>query len=106
LLHSFVHTAVSATYCVKGDNVNAIERMCDIWQTVFEVENVPADADFFQLGGDSLKATVLMLYVEESFGLIVDPVEVFETPALSEFTDKIIQIRNLEPGPAPQEQIL
>ena len=68
-----------------------IERMTAIWRELLAREDIDADSDFFVLGGDSLAATVLMVYVEEAFGVVFDPVEIFETPALSVFAEKVSQ---------------
>lgn len=43
-------------------------RLAAIWSDVLEFPNLPADADFFDLGGDSLAAVTLFLRIAEEFG--------------------------------------
>jgi acyl carrier protein len=59
--------------------------MAEVWKRILKVEAVGPEDNFFKLGGDSLMAAELMAYVEETFGLQVDPVELFENPTLSNF---------------------
>ena len=40
-----------------------------IWSDVLEFPNLPPDADFFDLGGDSLAAVTLFLRIAEEFGV-------------------------------------
>ncbi|HEV7690375.1 MAG TPA: acyl carrier protein [Hyphomonadaceae bacterium] len=44
--------------------------------------SVKPDDDFFELGGDSLSATELMIAIHGRFGVVMDPVEVFEQPKI------------------------
>lgn len=60
-----------------------------IWRELFPDAVVEPSSDFFRLGGDSLSASVLIVHVEEVFGLQLDPIEVFERPTLADFTDFI-----------------
>ena len=39
-------------------------RLAAIWNEVLEFPNIPADANFFDLGGDSLAAVTLFLRIE------------------------------------------
>jgi acyl carrier protein len=72
-----------------GALMEAVEKMMAIWKKLFALDEMGADADFFSLGGDSMAATALMLYVEDAFGILLDPMEVFETPGLEEFALKV-----------------
>ena len=67
-------------------------NMHALWKTVLEVEDVAPDDNFFALGGDSLKAMALMVHIEESFSMSLDPVEIFETPVFSDFTRLVAEM--------------
>jgi acyl carrier protein len=50
---------------------------------------VAPDDDFFDLGGDSLSATELMVAIEARYRIVVDPVEIFEEPKIRQFAHGI-----------------
>ncbi|MDO8345040.1 MAG: condensation domain-containing protein, partial [Cellvibrio sp.] len=43
------------------------QRLCDIWQQLFELKQVSALANFFELGGHSLLLIMLQARIQESF---------------------------------------
>jgi acyl carrier protein len=53
---------------------------------ILNVAEVTTTDDFFALGGDSLAAVSLMVAIEDKFGIVLDPVELFERPRLDEFS--------------------
>jgi acyl carrier protein len=53
-----------------------------IWARVLDIAAVPADADFFNLGGDSLRLLDMLLAVEARFGVAIDPAAFVERPTL------------------------
>ena len=60
-----------------------------IWRDLF-AGDIGTEDDFFKLGGDSVLATILMVHIEERFGVILDPIEIFQTPLLSEFAGVVV----------------
>ena len=60
--------------------------------------SVSPDDDFFELGGDSLTATELMVAIEVQYGVVIDPVEVFEQPKIRQFAR---MVADLSPTPRP-----
>jgi len=48
------------------------EALAALWGEVLEIEGVQAEDDFFELGGDSLKAVLLFALIEERFGARMD----------------------------------
>jgi acyl carrier protein len=75
-----------------SDGTCMIESVAAIWRELLGRPDVDADSNFFMLGGDSLAATVLMVHLEEKFGVMLDPTEVFETPILETFATKVAQL--------------
>ncbi|OKK04806.1 non-ribosomal peptide synthetase [Streptomyces sp. CB03234] len=56
------------------------EILCALFAQVLDLPQVPADGDFFQLGGNSLSAVRLLSRVRAAFGAEVDVRAVFEAP--------------------------
>jgi hypothetical protein len=52
---------------------------------VLVAQAVCGGSDFFELGGDSLKATLIVEYLDEQLGVYVDPIEIFENPKFDDF---------------------
>lgn len=44
------------------------ERLAEIWGELLGLDGIPRSADFFELGGDSLRAVTLFLKIEKQFG--------------------------------------
>jgi acyl carrier protein len=51
-----------------------------LWADVLGAENVSADSDFFQLGGDSLQMMTMLFRISQDLGVELSPGTVFETP--------------------------
>ena len=58
------------------------------WTEVFEVEEVSDDADFFEEGGDSIKAVQLSSWLIQK-GLKLDLGKIFYTPVLSQMAESL-----------------
>ena len=43
-------------------------ELIDLWREIFHHENIHADSDFFDLGGNSLTAIAFLSQVEERYG--------------------------------------
>jgi amino acid adenylation domain-containing protein len=70
------------------------EAMADIWQTVLEVRPIGAFDHFFELGGHSLLATQVISRVREAFGVEITLQQLFATPTLREFSDRVATLRS------------
>jgi thioesterase domain-containing protein/non-ribosomal peptide synthetase component F len=46
--------------------------LCQMWQTLFDVQRIGLKDDFFQLGGQSLLAAQLVSEIEKNFGALID----------------------------------
>ncbi|HEY2739865.1 MAG TPA: AMP-binding protein, partial [Thermoanaerobaculia bacterium] len=71
---------------VQAPRTPTEERLAGIWREVFEIAEVSAigaDDNFFERGGDSLKATQLVSRINDAFGVDLPLDSVFTTPALS-----------------------
>ncbi|MDQ1355298.1 MAG: hypothetical protein QG657_5608, partial [Acidobacteriota bacterium] len=66
-------------------------RMVDLWQYFFGIQPVGIDDDFFELGGDSLKAVTIIADIHREFRVKIALPELFEHSTirgLSEYIDK------------------
>jgi tyrocidine synthetase-3 len=84
------------------------QRLAKIWAGVLGLEpgTVSRDADFFQLGGHSLKATVLMGRVHKLLQVKIPLVELFQHPTLRELAQLIASRApsRFQPVPALEKQ--
>lgn len=67
------------------DRQRLLEIVGRIWSTLLGTQQVAPHAHFFGLGGDSLKATELMLRIQDELAISLDPIEVFDAPVLEDF---------------------
>jgi amino acid adenylation domain-containing protein len=65
------------------------EVLAAIWKQVLGVERIGKDDNFFWLGGHSLLATRIISRVRESFQVELPLRSLFESPTLSEFSERI-----------------
>ncbi len=68
-----------------------VKRLSDIWAAVLSTEAPEWDDDFFDMGGDSLLATNLVLRVERALGRDLPPGILFEAPAFGAFTEMALK---------------
>ncbi|MCP4214190.1 MAG: amino acid adenylation domain-containing protein, partial [bacterium] len=71
---------------------NAMEhRLAAIWADVLAInkEAISSDGDFFQLGGHSLKAALLVSRIHKELNVRVQPAAVFENPTIGELARHI-----------------
>jgi acyl carrier protein len=64
-------------------------KLSMLWETVLETDDVPADADFFDLGGDSLLAIRLIALIKDELGADVPLRTIFNCPTLPEMADAV-----------------
>ncbi|GAT67110.1 phosphopantetheine-binding protein [Planomonospora sp. ID91781] len=63
-----------------------IERRVErIWKDVLGVPEIPSDATFFELGGQSVSAVRIIARIEEELGVVIDMGDLFEDPDLVTF---------------------
>lgn len=61
-------------------------RLITIWGEVLGVEQIGIDNNFFEIGGHSLKATVLMSKIQKEFNILIDMKDVFDYPTIRELS--------------------
>ncbi|WP_110207171.1 non-ribosomal peptide synthetase [Nocardioides daejeonensis] len=60
------------------------QQVADLVAGLLGIEQAPRDADFFDLGGDSLSALRLLAGIDDDFGVSVTLADVFEHPTVAE----------------------
>ena len=76
-------------------------QLMGIWSLLLGVEQVPGDASFFQLGGDSLLMVQQGRLIEEQLGAQVSLVELFNHPTLDSLSTHIHRALAGAPDAAP-----
>ena len=61
--------------------------VAELWAEIIEINSISVADDFFEIGGDSLKATKVIVKINERFGLRLDFEDVFDFPVLADFCD-------------------
>ncbi|HZY43180.1 MAG TPA: phosphopantetheine-binding protein, partial [Anaerolineae bacterium] len=60
------------------------EALALIWQEVLHVDRTGVQAEFLQLGGDSILATQLIARIQQKYQLSLSLVEFFAAPTISD----------------------
>jgi acyl carrier protein len=67
------------------------QRLADIWQEVLGVTEVGVDDNFFEMGGDSLLATLLIGRLGEAFSVDLSLRTIFDAPTVAEMAVAVVQ---------------
>jgi thioesterase domain-containing protein/acyl carrier protein len=59
------------------------ETLAGLWQNILQLDRVGLDDDFFELGGDSLAATILASLIEKEFGITFAPAKIMSYSTVS-----------------------
>jgi acyl carrier protein len=71
-----------------------------LWSDVLETPVSDRDADFFDVGGDSFLATLLILKVSEEWRIELTTEPLIENPTVAEFASCVLDLmRSSEPRP-------
>lgn len=80
---------------------NIQDTIVTIWRRILENPDVQAGDDFFYLGGDSLRATELMMEIEDAFSISLDPAEILERSTPEAIAGVVFQLLCGSPGNRP-----
>ena len=64
-----------------GELITRLRREC--YELILPGVDVPADADFFELGGDSIMLIRLVAIAQRVFGVTIDALDFFQRPTLT-----------------------
>lgn len=82
------HTVSSTTYRPKRQNSAVI---AGVWTAVLNCRLPEADDDFFDMGGDSLSATNLILELQDALNREISPSQLFMTPTFDSLVKALSQ---------------
>ncbi|MCP5052791.1 MAG: amino acid adenylation domain-containing protein, partial [bacterium] len=85
------------------------EKLVEIWSGVLAIpgEKIAIDANFFQLGGHSLKATILLAQIHKELDVRLPVAEIFKRPTirrLAEYFEKAVRERFISIKPAEEKE--
>jgi tyrocidine synthetase-3 len=80
---------VEGQYKAPGDEIET--KLAEIWSEILGIEKdiISIDADFFRIGGHSLKANVLVSRIRKEFNAAVPLIEVFKNPFIESLAQYI-----------------
>ena len=68
------------------------KKLSGIWAEVLEIQgDIGIDANFFHLGGHSLKATLMLAKIHEIFNVLIPMPDLFKKPTIRELSEYIIK---------------
>jgi len=58
------------------------EKLLQIWKDILDIESLSPDDDFFRCGGNSLSAIELLVRIQRTFHLTIDPDTIYRNPTI------------------------
>lgn len=85
-----------------NERFSALEQqLMRIWAGVLQRPSLGADEDFFEVGGDSLRAAQIMLEIERVCGRHVQPSVLFAAPTIRQLARQIEETADADPSHRP-----
>lgn len=69
-----------STYAEPTNEIE--EQLCGIWEESLSINKIGIDDNYFELGGDSLMAAVIIAKMQKKFGVSIPLKEVFASPMI------------------------
>ncbi|WP_339919627.1 AMP-binding protein [Photorhabdus noenieputensis] len=67
-----------------------------LWSDLLKVDDIPFDADFFEIGGHSLIMLVMISKISKLFGLRLNAGDIFENSTLRDLSNYIVKYRDCD----------
>jgi amino acid adenylation domain-containing protein len=74
------------------------EKMAELWQNELEVEQVGIHDNYFNIGGDSIKSIPLINLVNETFGIDMKVVDLYENETVEKLALKVDAVQATRPS--------
>ncbi len=92
-LESMIHVDEEhATETSSNSSLNVRERISALWEELLAVESINLEANFFELGGDSMTAIRLLRRLREEVHPEVKLDDVYEFPSISQLSNRVEQL--------------
>jgi amino acid adenylation domain-containing protein len=92
-LATFIETAKEPAVVVSANSVpnglNVRERISAMWEELLALEGINLEANFFELGGDSMTAIRLLRRLREEFHPEVKLDDVYDFPSISQLSNRV-----------------
>lgn len=70
--------------------MNEVERkIYSLWKEILDVNSIPIDTSFFEIGGNSLNAVKLLGAIEETFDININISDIFEMKTIKKLAELI-----------------
>ena len=76
----------------NGDSQTVQQRISGMWEELLALESINPEANFFELGGDSMTAIRLLRRLREEIHPAVKLDDVYEFPSISQLSDRVEQL--------------
>lgn len=76
----------------NGDSQTVQQRISGMWEELLAVEGISPEANFFELGGDSMTAIRLLRRLREEIHPAVKLDDVYEFPSISQLSNRVEQL--------------
>ncbi|MEO0343245.1 MAG: AMP-binding protein [Pseudomonadota bacterium] len=80
----------------RPKSASKTSKLKRIWRSILLVKDFPADANFFELGGDSLSTIALAMQIEQNFGFKVSIEDILKEPRFAQMERKLLAKQNLQ----------
>ena len=70
------------------------EKMKSIWCRTLNIDNIGVNNNFFEYGGDSLKAIVIISRIHREFGIEITLKDIFELNTIKKLSERVISASN------------
>jgi acyl carrier protein len=91
-LESMIATEVEAVIETPSGTSSVRDRILAMWQQLLGLEVVNPDANFFELGGDSMTAIRLLRRLREEMHPDVKLDDIYEFPSVSQLSTRVEQL--------------
>jgi mycobactin peptide synthetase MbtE len=88
-LSNFSQSSEPSANSYEAPVTSTEKAIVSIFEELFQIDNVSASADLFELGADSLTAQQLVWRVRDQFGLDLSVMTIFDAPTPRELAAEI-----------------
>lgn len=69
------------------------EKLASIWKDILKLHRIGINDNFFEIGGHSLKATILCGRIQKEFDIEIGVRDIFENPSIAELSEMMLKVK-------------